>query len=376
MISYVKIKPAADKAKNWVKGVCTSDDTKPVDGIANGSKLLELDTGKRCVYDEGQTKWIEYGTGEDRSNKPKNVKTEVYEGLLSELLTFENIQKYGAALDAGAIGVAQSLDITDEKMAEIKMGMNYLPPLDDTDLGFFAFGAGIFGRTFFRMLDMASSDWNKTFSDEAAYINYVEKRFKLEAGLSIVVGLTKSSVSGYFAYINTNGNPTIITNSDNDHIDNLGRFRFTFYYMDEGVEPSGGAKVTTETISGPLSTIFTDNGWNEAKFRRLGEDIRAGQASARLTVTMGAHYFDAQLMVAGSASSAETMVLATAFFTVTLNDPVVKIVWSFEDEAGIEGVIMMCSPSTEAWDIIDDSAFSQMTGQKSYDLVITRIEEE
>lgn len=373
MISYVKIKPTADKAKNWVKGVCTSDDTKPVDGIANGSKLLELDTGKRCVYDEGQTKWIEYGTGEDRSNKPKNVKTEVYEGLLSELLTFENIQKYGAALDAGAIGVAQSLDTTDEKMAQIKMGMNYLPPLDDTDLGFFAFGAGIFGRTFFEMLDMASSDWNKTFSDEAAYINYVEKRFKLEAGISVVVQLIKSSVLGYIAYINTNGNPTII---DHNQIDNLGRFRFTFYYMDEGVEPSGGAKVTTETISGPLSTIFTDNGWNEAKFRRLGEDIRAGQASARLTVTMGAHYFDAQLMVAGSASSAETMVLATAFFTVTLNDPVVKIVWSFEDEAGIEGAIMAYSPSTKDWEYINDSAFSQMTGQKSYDLIITRIEEE
>lgn len=374
MISYVKIEPTADKAKNWVKGVCTSDDTKPVDGIANGSKLLELDTGKRCVYDEGQTKWIEYGTGEDRSNKPKNVKTEVYEGLLSELLTFENIQKYGAALDAGAIGVAQSLDTTDEKMAEIKMGMNYLPPSSDTDPGFFVFGAGTFGHAFFVMLDMASSDWNKTFSDEAAYIDYVEWRFTLEAGTSVVVQLTKSSVSGYFAYVNTNGDPTIAT--IDRHIDNLGRFRFTFYYMDEGVEPSGGAKVTTETISGPLSTIFNDNGWDEAKFRQLEEDIRAGQASARLTVTMGSDYFDAQLMVASSTSSAETMVLATAFFAFTRNDPVVRIVWSFEGELGIEGGMMVYRPSTKAWDIISDEQLSQMTGQSSYDLIITRIEEE
>lgn len=373
MISYVKIKPTADKAKNWVKGVCTSDDTKPIDGIANGSKLLELDTGKRCVYDEGQTKWIEYGTGEDRSNKPKNVKTEVYEGLLSELLTFENIQKYGAALDAGAIGVAQSLNATDEKMAEIKMGMNYLPPSSDTDPGFFAFSAGAFGRAFSGILEMSGSEWNRTFSDEAAYIDYVEKRFKLDVGLSIVVELSKSSVPGYLAYINMNGNPTTINHDD---IDNLGRFRFTFYYMDEGVEPSGGAKVTTETISGPMSTIFTDNGWDEAKFRQLEEDIRAGQASARLTVAAGSNYFDAQLMVAGSASSAKTMVLATAFFAYTLNGFVVRIVWSFEGELGIQGLIMAYSPSTKAWDAIEDSALSQMTGQSSYDLIITRIKEE
>ena len=185
--------------------------------------------------------------------------------------------------------------------------------------------------------------------------------------------LTKSSVIGYFAYINVNGYPKII---DQDHIDNLGRFRFTFYYMDEGVEPSGGAKVTTETISGPLSTIFTDNGWDEAKFRQLEEDIRAGQASARLTVAAGSNYFDAQLMVAGSTSSAKTMVLATAFFTYTLNGFVVRIVWSFEGEAGIQGLIMAYSPSTKAWDAIEDSAVSQMTGQSSYDLIITRIEEE
>lgn len=85
MISYVKIKPTADKAKNWVKGVCTSDDTKPIDGIANGSKLLELDTGKRCVYDEGQTKWIEYGTGEDRSGGGTKVTTETISGPMKQL---------------------------------------------------------------------------------------------------------------------------------------------------------------------------------------------------------------------------------------------------------------------------------------------------
>lgn len=54
--------------KQFGKGVCTSDDVKPVENIANGSELVEIDTGKRCVFDEGQSIWIEYGTGEDRSN--------------------------------------------------------------------------------------------------------------------------------------------------------------------------------------------------------------------------------------------------------------------------------------------------------------------
>lgn len=53
--------------KQYGKGVCTSDDVKPVENIANGSELVEIDTGKRCVFDEGQSIWIEYGTGEDRS---------------------------------------------------------------------------------------------------------------------------------------------------------------------------------------------------------------------------------------------------------------------------------------------------------------------
>ena len=373
MISYVKIKPTADKAKNWVKGVCTSDDTKPVEGIANGSKLLELDTGKRCVYDEGQTKWIEYGTGEDRSNKPKNVKTEVYEGLLSELLTFENIQKYGAALDAGAIGVAQSLDTT-EKMAEIKMGMIYLPPLDDTDPGFFAFGAGLFGTGYFDMLDVSGAEWNKTFSDEAEYIDYVETIFKPELGASIVVRLSKrSSELGYFAYINMNGNPTII-----DQIDNLGRFRFTFYYMDKGVEPSGGAKVTTETISGPMSQLFT--GWSKDKFDQLAEDISAGRASARVRVQLGTAYFDAQIMPSNNGAIGTLnmaiftpthnavnffTLLAITYYYLSDEEPISAYMLLHDSQSGVSGFVN-----------ITDEQLSQMTGQTSYDLVITRIEEE
>ena len=38
--------------------------------------------------------------------------------------------------------------------------------------------------------------------------------------------------------------------------------------------------------------------------------------------------------------------------------------------------MMAYSPSTKAWIAVDDNTLSQMTGQSSYDLIITRIEEE
>lgn len=66
MISFMKVKLTPDH-KQWVKGVCLSSDVKPIAGFANGSTLEEFDTGKKCVFDEENSEWIEYGTGEDRS---------------------------------------------------------------------------------------------------------------------------------------------------------------------------------------------------------------------------------------------------------------------------------------------------------------------
>lgn len=123
-----------------------------------------------------------------------------------------------------------------------------------------------------------------------------------------------------------------------------------------------------------MSQLFA--GWSKDKFDQLAEDISAGRASARISITMGTNYFDAHLMVAGSNSSVETIVLATAFFALTLDGFVVRIVWSFEGEAGIGGIMILYNPGTNTWDTVDDSTLSQMTGQSSYDLIITRIEEE
>lgn len=42
---------------------CNSADTKPTDGLVNGSKLTEVDTGKTYLFDEANTEWVEYSEG-------------------------------------------------------------------------------------------------------------------------------------------------------------------------------------------------------------------------------------------------------------------------------------------------------------------------
>ena len=47
-------------AKYYREGECLSTDTKPTDGWANGSKLLEMDTGKVFMFDEANSQWREF----------------------------------------------------------------------------------------------------------------------------------------------------------------------------------------------------------------------------------------------------------------------------------------------------------------------------
>lgn len=54
-----------DKARAYgqdkliVEAVCLSTDTKPTEGIANGSLCLEMDTGKFYGFDASANDWIE-----------------------------------------------------------------------------------------------------------------------------------------------------------------------------------------------------------------------------------------------------------------------------------------------------------------------------
>ena len=44
--------------KDRVEGECLSTDTKPTTGIANGSCLIEMDTGDRFMFDEANEEWL------------------------------------------------------------------------------------------------------------------------------------------------------------------------------------------------------------------------------------------------------------------------------------------------------------------------------
>lgn len=43
-----------------VQGKCLSSDTKPTN-VANGSMLLEMDTGKVLMFDADGEAWLEFG---------------------------------------------------------------------------------------------------------------------------------------------------------------------------------------------------------------------------------------------------------------------------------------------------------------------------
>lgn len=46
---------------NWVHDVRgLSTDTKPTDGIANGSTYFEMDTGKMYMFDQDNETWHEF----------------------------------------------------------------------------------------------------------------------------------------------------------------------------------------------------------------------------------------------------------------------------------------------------------------------------
>lgn len=64
MVSYTKCEYAQNdngKYINYIEGRCLSTDTKPTDGIANGSILLEMDTSTVYMFDADSETWKEWG---------------------------------------------------------------------------------------------------------------------------------------------------------------------------------------------------------------------------------------------------------------------------------------------------------------------------
>ena len=58
---------------------CNSTDEKPTDALANGSKLIEVDTGAEFLFDEENSEWVEVSTGGGGGSANKWYR---YSGLL------------------------------------------------------------------------------------------------------------------------------------------------------------------------------------------------------------------------------------------------------------------------------------------------------
>ena len=66
-----------------INGYCLIEDEKPTENIANGSKLWELNSGDRYVFDEENTEWIKLKSGGD-SVVTKEVLTGPFSTIFSD----------------------------------------------------------------------------------------------------------------------------------------------------------------------------------------------------------------------------------------------------------------------------------------------------
>lgn len=58
MVTFHVFSPRFD-GKAYQEGACLSTDTKPTDGLANGSILVEVDSGKVFFFNEAASEWVE-----------------------------------------------------------------------------------------------------------------------------------------------------------------------------------------------------------------------------------------------------------------------------------------------------------------------------
>ena len=58
MFTVIKAHYAGNE-KSHIEGACLSTDSKPTDGIANGSLVIEMNTGKIFMFNEAGSAWVE-----------------------------------------------------------------------------------------------------------------------------------------------------------------------------------------------------------------------------------------------------------------------------------------------------------------------------
>lgn len=59
MFTNTKCSIYAGQDKVYIESVCLSTDSKPTTGIANGSTCIEMNTGKKFMFNEDSGEWVE-----------------------------------------------------------------------------------------------------------------------------------------------------------------------------------------------------------------------------------------------------------------------------------------------------------------------------
>lgn len=59
MFSVIKTEINGNKGFKTYQCACLSTDSKPTDGMTNGSMCIEMNTGKIYCYNEAGTAWVE-----------------------------------------------------------------------------------------------------------------------------------------------------------------------------------------------------------------------------------------------------------------------------------------------------------------------------
>lgn len=106
---------------------CDSSDTKPTTELANGSTLTEVDTGKRYLFNEATTSWVEVsgGGGGGSTNTKTHFENENLALLPEEIENIASTLFGHSTVEENFVGLATAMGNGDASMMiTIKQGGN------------------------------------------------------------------------------------------------------------------------------------------------------------------------------------------------------------------------------------------------------------
>ena len=137
------------------------------------------------------------------------------------------------------------------------------------------------------------------------------------------------------------------------------------------IKSGGGSTVTQEVLTGPLSTIFSDNGYTEEQFYTLIDDIEEGRAVASVSMPMNG---DIPMTLFASVINHSLLQISFTMIDSTPVNFTAQYYWDLIDENsyGICCDLMMLAQNSSL-QLIDDSFINTSTGQETYNFTITCI---